>query len=292
MFHGSMVALVTPMKADMSIDEEALRRLVDWHIANGTNGIIAMGTTGEFATDNADEKRKVIKWTIQEAKGRVPVIAGTASVSVPMTIAQTQEAMEAGADACLLLAPPYVKPTQEGLFQYFREIAHAVAIPLLIYNVPSRTACDVLPETIIRLADIPNIVGVKEATGEMDRVATILDNCGEKLDIYSGDDATCMALMLAGGKGVISVTANVAPKQMSLMAQAALKKDEHAANAMNDALKPLHSAMFLESNPIPVKWALLDMDLIGPGIRLPMTPLSAEHHQTVRDAIKQAQIMV
>lgn len=291
MFHGSMVALVTPMNADLSIDEESLRALVDWHISNGTSALIVMGTTGESATATAAEKQRVIECVIDEARERIPVIAGTASVSVPVTIAQTQAAMAAGADACLLLSPPYVKPTQEGLFQYFREIARNVPIPQLIYNVPSRTASDVLPETIIRLADIANIVGVKEATGEIDRVRQILDQCGDKLDVYSGDDHTCLDLMQAGGKGVISVTANVAPKQMSLMAKAALSHDLATAQAMQNTLMPLHKVLFVESNPIPVKWALQDMGKIGPGIRPPLTPLSGPAQAQVRAAIKQAQIM-
>ena len=225
MFHGSMVALVTPMQVDGSLDYQALERLVEFHIENGTDAIVSVGTTGESPTLNEEDHCEVIRKTVDFAAGRVPVIAGTGSNSTREAIDLTLAAMEAGADACLLVSPYYNKPTQEGLFQHFKAIAEAVAIPQILYNVPGRTVCDMLPGTVARLAKISNIVGIKEATGDLQRAQELLDSCGDNLDLYSGDDATAREFMLMGGKGVISVTANVAPKAMHEMCAAAIAGD-------------------------------------------------------------------
>jgi len=290
MFHGSMVALVTPMRADESLDPEGLARLIEFHIEQGTDAIVVVGTTGESATLDEKEHCKVIRQAVEFVKGRVPVIAGTGSNATQEAIALTRCAMEGGADACLLVAPYYNKPTQEGLYRHHKAVAEAVPIPQILYNVPGRTACDMLPETVERLSVIPNIVGIKEATGNLDRGREILDRCDDRLDLYSGDDATAMELMLLGAKGVISVTANVAPRGMHEMCAAAVAGDRAKAAALNDRLAGLHETLFLEANPIPVKWALYEMGLISPGIRLPMTPLSERYHDTLRQAMKQAGI--
>jgi len=290
MFHGSMVALVTPMRADESLDPEGLARLIEFHIEQGTDAIVVVGTTGESATLDEKEHCKVIRQAVEFVKGRVPVIAGTGSNATQEAIALTRCAMEGGADACLLVAPYYNKPTQEGLYRHHKAVAEAVPIPQILYNVPGRTACDMLPETVERLSVIPNIVGIKEATGNLDRGREILDHCDDRLDLYSGDDATAMELMLLGAKGVISVTANVAPRGMHEMCAAAVAGDRAKAAALNDRLAGLHETLFLEANPIPVKWALYEMGLISPGIRLPMTPLSERYHDTLRQAMKQAGI--
>jgi 4-hydroxy-tetrahydrodipicolinate synthase len=291
MFHGSMVALVTPMHEDGSLDLPALRRLVDFHIENGTDAIVAVGTTGESPTLDMDEHCEVIRVTVEHARGRVPVIAGTGANSTTEAIELTRCAEQAGADACLLVTPYYNKPTQEGLYLHHQAIAEAVPIPQILYNVPGRTACDMLPETVERLADIPNIVGIKEATGNLDRARDILRRCGERLDLYSGDDATALDCILLGAKGDISVTANVAPKLMHQMCKLGLERKEKEARAINDRLMGLHKNLFIEANPIPVKWALQEMGLIQGGIRLPLTPLSAKQHETVRQAMRTAGIV-
>lgn len=291
MFHGSMVALVTPMQANGELDFESLDRLVEFHVENGTDAIISVGTTGESATLDEEEHCATIKHVVKTAAGRIPVIAGTGSNSTTEAISLTRCAMEAGADACLLVTPYYNKPTQEGLYLHYRTIAEAVSIPQILYNVPGRTACDMLPETVCRLATIPNIVGIKEATGNLDRGKAILEMCGDKLDVYSGDDATAMELILLGAKGDISVTANVAPRAMHDMCAAALAGDREKAAAINEKLMGLHKNLFLEANPIPVKWALQEMGLIKEGMRLPMTPLSSQHHDTLRHAMKLADII-
>ncbi|MGD8594434.1 MAG: 4-hydroxy-tetrahydrodipicolinate synthase [Gammaproteobacteria bacterium] len=291
MFHGSMVALVTPMHEDGSLDYEALDRLVEFHIDNETDAIIAVGTTGESATLDEKEHCDTIARIVKKAAKRIPVIAGTGSNSTAEAISLTRCAMEAGADACLLVTPYYNKPTQEGLYLHYKAVAEAVPIPQILYNVPGRTVCDLLPETVVRLADIPNIVGIKEATGNLQRAKEILDCCGTKLDVYSGDDATALELMLIGGKGDISVTANVAPKAMHDMCAAALRGDRAEAEKINQPLLALHKDLFLEANPIPVKWALQEMGLIAGGIRLPLTPLSETHHDQVRQALKQANLL-
>jgi 4-hydroxy-tetrahydrodipicolinate synthase len=292
MFHGSMVALVTPMHEDGAVDEDSLQRLVDWHVENHTDAIVVVGTTGESATLGEDEHCHVIRRTVEMAAGRVPVIAGTGANSTREAIDLTRCAMEAGVDACLLVTPYYNKPTQEGLYLHFRAVAEAVPVPQILYNVPGRTACDMLPETVERLAVISNIVGIKEATGDIERARSIVQCCGERMDVYSGDDATAMELLLLGGQGNISVTANVAPAAMHEMCAAALAGDRDTAAAINARLEILHRTLFIESNPIPVKWALHEMGLIPAGIRLPLTPLANEYHDIVRQALSQAGVIV
>jgi 4-hydroxy-tetrahydrodipicolinate synthase len=291
MFHGSMVALATPMHEDGSLDYASLDRLVEFHIENGTDAIVAVGTTGESATLTEEEHCETISRVVDKAAGRIPIIAGTGSNSTLEAIRLTKCAMQAGADACLLVTPYYNKPTQEGLYLHYKTIAEAVAIPQILYNVPGRTVCDMLPETVSRLAEIPNVIGIKEATGDMQRAMQILDTCGDKLDVYSGDDATALDLILLGGKGDISVTANVAPKMMHDMCTAALQGDREKATSLNETLAPLHKKLFLEANPIPVKWALHEMGFMSPGIRLPLTPLSEHLREELRDAMKQAGIV-
>lgn len=291
MFRGSMVALVTPMAADGAIDEKGLEGLIEFHIENGTDAIVSVGTTGESATLDEEEHCFVIRRTVDIVKGRIPVIAGTGSNSTREAIDLTLCAKEAGADACLLVTPYYNKPTQEGLYLHHKAVAEAVAIPQILYNVPGRTAVDMQPVTVARLAKVANIVGIKEATGDIRRAQTIMADCGPNFDVYSGDDESAMELMLAGGHGVISVTANVAPKAMHEMCAAALAGDREKASAINQDLMLLHRNLFLEANPIPVKWALKEMGLIGAGIRLPMTELSLAHHESVRQAMRQAKII-
>lgn len=286
MFDGSLVALATPMHEDGSLDWASLQKLIDFHVENGTRAIVSVGTTGESPTLDMAEHIGVIRATVEMARNRVPVIAGTGANSTTEAIELTQAARDAGAAACLLVTPYYNKPTQEGLFRHFRAIAEAVDIPQILYNVPGRTACDLLPATVLRLAQIPNIIGVKEATGHVDRGVEILRSCGPSFEVYSGDDATALDLMLAGARGVISVTANVVPKEMQRMCSLALKRDAVQARAVNERLMPLHRNLFLEANPIPVKWALAEMGLIEPGIRLPLTPLSPEYHEPVRQALR------
>ncbi len=288
MFRGSMVALVTPMHEDGSLDFEALERLVEFHIDSGTDAIVSVGTTGESPTLNEKEHCDVIRKTVDLVHGRIPVIAGTGSNSTREAIDLSRAAMSAGADACLLVTPYYNKPTQEGLYRHYKAISDAVAIPHILYNVPGRTACDLLPETVERLSKIPNIVGIKEATGDLERVHEILQSCGDALDVYGGDDATARELMLMGGKGVISVTSNVAPRAMHEMCAAALAGEQAKAEALDAPLAGLHERLFLEANPIPVKWALAQMGLMGPSIRLPLTVLSEAYHQPLRQAMQQA----
>ncbi|ADJ27566.1 4-hydroxy-tetrahydrodipicolinate synthase [Nitrosococcus watsonii] len=291
MFHGSMVALVTPMHPDGTLDWESLRRLVDFHIENKTDAIVTVGTTGESPTLEVEEHIRVIREVVDQAQGRLPVIAGTGANSTREAEELTRAALEAGADACLLVVPYYNRPTQEGLYLHFKAIAEAVPIPQILYNVPARTACDLLPETVARLADISNIIGIKEATENIARGHQILELCGDKLDLYSGEDSTAMEYMLIGGQGTISVTANVAPKAVHEMCAAALQGDRKAAEAINTRLRPLYAALFVEANPIPVKWALSEMGLITPGIRLPLTVLSERYHESLRQALRQEQIL-
>ncbi len=291
MFHGSMVALVTPMAVDGAIDEESLANLIEFHIENGTDGIVAVGTTGESATLDEQEHCHLIRRVVTLCGGRIPVIAGTGANSTREAIDLTRCAMDAGADACLLVTPYYNKPTQEGLYQHFKAVAEAVAIPQILYNVPGRTACDLLPETIARLAPVSNIIGVKEASGSLERVREVLDRCADRLDLYSGDDATAKDAILLGAKGDISVTANVAPKAMHQMCVAALEGRREEADELDRRLAVLHRDLFVESSPIPVKWALQEMGLIPGGIRLPLTPLDARYHETVRQALKSAGVL-
>jgi len=291
MFQGSMVALVTPMFKDGRIDETSLRNLVDFHINNKTNAIVAVGTTGESATLNHDEHCDVIRIIVEQTAGRVPVIAGTGSNSTAEAIDYSLCAAKMGADACLLVTPYYNKPTQEGLYRHYKKVAEAVSIPQLLYNVPGRTACDMLPSTVKRLAAIDNIIGIKEAVGDTNRMRELLAFANDKFKIYSGDDATALELILLGGKGTISVTANVAPKAMSEMCQLALAGERTAAEAINQRLMALHKNLFVEANPIPVKWAVEIMGLIPSGIRLPLTSLSEKYHDTVKQAMQQAQVL-
>jgi len=288
MFQGSLVALVTPMQEGGVIDEAALQRLIDFHVEQHSDGLVAVGTTGESATLNEQEHCQLLRRSVEMAAGRIPVIAGTGANSTREAIDLTRCALDAGVDACLLVTPYYNKPTQEGLYQHYKAVAEAVPIPQILYNVPGRTAVDMLPETVERLAHIDNIIAIKEATGDMDRARRLVESCDGQLDVYSGDDATAMQLMLLGGKGNISVTANVAPQAMHDMCVAALAGDRETASAINAPLESLHQCLFVESNPIPVKWALHEMGLIPAGIRLPMTTLSAEHHETVRQALRHA----
>jgi 4-hydroxy-tetrahydrodipicolinate synthase len=287
MLQGSLVAMVTPMRSDGEVDEESLERLVEFHVEAGTDGIIAVGTTGESATLDEAEHIHVVRRVVELAAGRIPVIAGTGGNSTTEALRLTRRAHEVGADACLLVVPYYNKPTQEGLYRHFKTVAEAVPLPQILYNVPGRTACDMLPETVRRLSEIPNIVGIKEAS-DLARVRELLERCGETFAVYSGEDAIAMEAILAGGRGVISVTANVAPEQMHEMCRLALAGDRKGAHAVNERLAELHGALFAESNPIPVKWALHEMGLIPPGIRLPLTPLSEAHRARVRRALEVA----
>jgi 4-hydroxy-tetrahydrodipicolinate synthase len=284
MFRGSIVALITPMSND-KIDIERLRELVEFHINAGTNAIVAAGTTGEAGTLSHEEKLHVIKTVIEQAKERIPVIAGTAANATKDCIDLTQSAMEYGAHAALIMTPAYIKPTQEGLYQHYSHIAKAVAIPIIMYNVPGRTACDLLPETVARLAVISNIIGIKEATGELTRLQHILRDCDGQLDVYSGDDLTAASWLLAGAKGVISVTANVAPSLMAQLCDAAFDDDHAGCLRIHEQLLPLHQLMFVESNPIPVKWAANKLGLIGNDIRLPLTQLREEHHRSLNEVM-------
>ncbi len=290
MFQGSIVALVTPMREDGSLDEKSLQQLVEWHIEQDTDGIVAVGTTGECPTLDENEHCRVIAKVVEFTAGRIPVIAGTGSNSTTEAISLTRRAKEVGVDACLLVSPYYNKPTQEGLYLHHKLIAETVDIPQILYNVPGRTVCDLLPETAARLSKINNIIGIKEATGDLDRVTKIRQLCGEDFAIYSGDDATARELILLGGHGVISVTANVAPALMRKMCAAALAGDKAEAEAgqLDAKMAALHSDLFLEANPIPVKWAMAELGRIPKGIRLPLTWLSEEHHEPVRQAMLKA----
>ena len=291
MFQGSMVALVTPMREGGDIDEACMQRLIDFHVENQSDALIVVGTTGESATLNEEEHCHVIRRAVEMAAGRIAIIAGTGANSTREAIDLTRCAHEAGANACLLVTPYYNKPTQEGLYRHYKAVADAVPVAQILYNVPGRTAVDMLPETVERLADIDNIVGIKEATGAMNRAREILDRCGDRLDLYSGDDATAMELILLGGQGNISVTANVAPAAMHELCAAALAGDRDTAAAINARMEVLHRTLFIESNPIPVKWALYEMGLIPAGIRLPLTPLASQYQDTVRQALAQAGVI-
>jgi 4-hydroxy-tetrahydrodipicolinate synthase len=293
-FHGSIVAIVTPMRGGVAADSplawDQLASLIEFHIAEGTEGIVAVGTTGESATLDEEEHCEVIRRTIEIVAGRVPVIAGTGANSTTEAIQLTRRAKAVGADACLLVTPYYNRPTQEGLYLHFKAVAEAVAIPQIIYNVPGRTACDMLPATIARLSRVPNIIGVKEATGDLSRVPQLVEQCEEGFLLFSGDDATAREFMLAGGHGVISVTSNVAPRAVQEMCVAALAGDADRAATLDAPLADLHRDLFCEANPIPVKWGVHAMGLIDDGIRLPLTWLSAEAVPRVRAAMQSAGI--
>lgn len=288
---GSLVAIVTPMSDDGALDLDTLRRLIDWHIAEGSDGIVIVGTTGESPTVSYDEHCLLIRTTVEQVAGRVPVIAGTGANSTAEAIELTACAKAAGAQAGLSVVPYYNKPTQEGLYQHFRKIAEAVDLPLILYNVPGRTVTDLSNDTTLRLADVPGIVGIKDATGSMERAADLLRRAPEGFALYTGDDASALPFMLLGGHGVISVTANVAPKMMHELCTAAFAGNLARARELNNALLPLHSKLFVEANPIPVKWACAELGLISPALRLPLTPLSAGLHDTVRDALRHARLI-
>ncbi len=287
MIAGSIVALVTPMFPDGSLDWESLDRLVDFHLNNRTGAIVAVGTTGESATLDPDEHCQVIKRVVDRVAGRIPVIAGTGANSTTEAIALTAAAKKLGADACLLVAPYYNKPTQEGLFLHHKKIAESVEIDQILYNVPGRTAVDMANETTIRLAEVPNIVGIKDATGDIARGTDLIRALGGKIDVYSGDDPTAYELILAGAKGNISVTANVLPLQMAKLCEFAAKGDVAEAKKLNQGLMAVHDAMFIEANPIPVKYALARMGSMEGGIRLPLTPLTEACHKNVDNALQQ-----
>lgn len=288
MFRGSLVALITPMHPDGGIDDASLQRLVDFHVDAGTSAIVAVGTTGESATLDEEEHCDLIRRTVEFAAGRIPVIGGTGANSTREAIVLTRCAKDAGASAALLVTPYYNKPTQEGLYLHHKAVAEAVDIPQILYNVPGRTACDMQPETVARLSEIENIVGVKEATGDLTRVARLREGCGDGFALYSGDDATGCEFMLLGGDGVISVTSNLVPDKMQAMCEAALRGDRERAHAINQQLDGLHRELFVQSNPIPVKWAAARMGLCPQGIRLPLTWLSEEYHARVRHAMELA----
>jgi 4-hydroxy-tetrahydrodipicolinate synthase len=276
------------MESDGSVDWDSLRGLIEFHIREGTDGIVAVGTTGESATLDEHEHCEVIRFTVETVRGRVPVIAGTGANATTEAIQLTRKAKEVGADACLLVTPYYNKPTQEGLYLHYRAIAEAVDIPQILYNVPGRTGCDMLADTVVRLSKVPNIIGVKEATGNLDRAKSILDQVDPSFLLYSGDDATAGAFCLLGGHGVISVTANVAPRHMHDLCAAARDGDAARVEAIDAKLEGLHRELFVESNPIPVKWALAEMGLIKKGIRLPLTWLLPAYDEVVRSAMRQA----
>jgi len=290
MITGSIVALVTPMHADGGIDWAALERLLDLHMAAGTSAVGAVGTTGESATLSVPEHCEVIERCVRHAAGRIPIIAGTGSNSTTEAIELTRAAAAAGADACLLVTPYYNRPTQRGLYEHFRAIAEAVAVPQILYNVPGRTCVDMDNETVERLAELDNVTGIKDATGDVARARDLIARCGDRIAIYSGDDATAMELMLAGGHGNISVTANLVPGLMAELCRLAIAGDREGATVINERLAPLNRALFLEANPIPVKWALQQRGLIGAGIRLPLTPLDEQYQGEVLAAMEAAAI--
>jgi 4-hydroxy-tetrahydrodipicolinate synthase len=291
MIKGSIVAIVTPMHADGSLDFEGLNKLIDWHIAEGTDSIVIAGTTGESATVSVEEHCALIKATVAHAKGRIPIIAGAGANSTAEAIKLTRYAKEAGADATLQVVPYYNRPTQEGMYQHFKAIAEAVNLPVILYNVPGRTVADMSNETILRLAQVPNIVGVKDATGNIGRGYELLRLAPKSFAVYSGDDPTAMALMLGGGAGNISVTANVAPRVMADMCKAAIAGEVAKAIELNNKVLPLHQKLFVEPNPVPVKWALTEMGKMPAGIRLPLVPLAAGYHDTLRAALRDAGLL-
>lgn len=291
MIQGSIVAIVTPMHADGSLDLPGLRTLIDWHIAEGTDGIVIVGTTGESPTVSVEEHCELIKVAVEHTAKRVPVIAGTGGNSTAEAIELTRYAKEVGADASLQVVPYYNRPTQEGMYQHFKKIAEAVDLPVILYNVPGRTVADMSNETIVRLAQVPGIIGVKDATGNIARGSDLLRLAPKSFAVYSGDDATAMALMFCGAKGNISVTANVAPRAMHELCVAAMQGDLARAIDINNRLLPLHNKLFVEPNPVPVKWAMVEMGKIASGIRLPLVPLAQEYQETVRTALREAAVL-
>jgi|SRR5690625_1172930 len=288
---GSMVALVTPMFPDGTLDFESLKKLIDWHVAEGTKAIVVVGTSGESPTVNMTEHAEIIEVAVKHADKRIPVIAGVGGNSTSEAIELSQYAYDVGADAGLSVVPYYNRPTQEGLYQHFKKIAETVPLPTLLYNVPGRTVADMSNETVVRLAQVPGIIGTKEATGDMARLGALLRDLPESFTVVSGDDATAAALILLGGKGNISVTANIAPAMMSALCQAALDGDLPAVRKYNALLADLNQLLFIEANPIPVKWALAEMGRIQLGYRLPMTPLSEVYHERLRTALREAGLL-
>lgn len=291
MFRGSLVALVTPMTESGDVDHVAFGRLLDWHARQGTDGIVIAGTTGESPTVTAAEAAELLQIAVQRIGGRMPVIAGTGGNSTAESIERTRAACELGVDGVLVVTPYYNRPPQEGLYRHFSLVADASSVPLILYNVPSRTACDLLPETVERLSFHPQIIGIKEATGSIERGAEILGRCGDDFLLLSGDDATCRELIGAGAQGVITVTGNVAPRLMHEMVEAALSGDQGGARELDERLAGLHTALFIESNPIPVKWALGRLGLIGPGIRLPLVPMAESNQEAVLAAMRRAEVI-
>lgn len=288
---GSLVAIVTPMHADGSLDIPGLRKLLDWHINEGTDGIVIVGTTGESPTVSVDEHCELIRVAVEHVNKRIPVIAGSGGNSTAEAIVLTEYAKKAGADASLQVVPYYNRPTQEGMYQHFRKIAESVELPIILYNVPGRTVADMSNETILRLAQVPGIIGVKDATGNIARGTDLIRLAPPEFAVYSGDDPTAMALMFCGGKGNISVTANVAPRAMHELCVAAMKGDIKTAVEINNRMLPLHQKLFVEPNPLPVKWAMQQMGLIPPGIRLPLVELAPQYHETVRSALLESGVM-
>ncbi|MCP1726485.1 4-hydroxy-tetrahydrodipicolinate synthase [Natronospira proteinivora] len=291
MFGGSMVALVTPMRADGEVDYDALERLIEFHVDGGTEALVIAGTTGESPTLRTEEHARLIGEAVRLSNRRIPIIAGTGSNSTQQTLELTCKVERMGVDGFLMVVPYYNKPSQEGLYRHFHTVASAVEKPVILYNVPGRTSCDLRPETVARLATLDNVVGIKEATGCMNRLADLCRECGDSLELYTGDDATALDFMLGGGIGDISVTANVAPRQMRQLCDAARAGREDEARAINERLMPLHRELFVEANPVPVKWALQQMGLIDSGIRLPLVPLDEAHHERVRYAMTHAGII-
>jgi 4-hydroxy-tetrahydrodipicolinate synthase len=291
MIKGSIVAIVTPMFEDGSIDKDGLRKLIDWHVAEGTDAMVIVGTTGESATVDPEEHCELVKLAVEHTAGRMPVIAGTGGNSTAEAIALTRHAKEVGADASLQVVPYYNRPTQEGMYRHFKAIAEAVDLPVILYNVPGRTVADMSNETVLRLAPIDNIVGLKDATGNLARGIELLSMVDDAFAVYSGDDAAAMPLMFCGGAGNISVTANVAPRAMHELCVAAMAGDIRRAIEINNRLLPLHAKLFIEPNPVPVKWALAEMGKMPAGLRLPLAPLSAQFHDTVRGALRAAGVL-
>jgi len=291
MIKGSIVAIVTPMFEDGSLDKDSLRKLLDWHVAQGTDGIVIVGTTGESATVSPEEHCELIKLTVEHVGGRIPVIAGSGGNSTAEAIALTRHARAVGADATLQVVPYYNRPTQEGMYRHFKAIAEAVDIPVILYNVPGRTVADMANETVVRLSSVDNIVGIKDATGNVGRGIELLRMVDKSFGVYSGDDPTAMALMFCGGAGNISVTANVAPRAMHELCEAAMSGQIARAIDINNRVLSLHSKLFVEPNPVPVKWALTEMGKMPSGLRLPLAPLSAQYHDTVRAALRESGVL-